>query len=385
MSIHIVLGKPGGGKSMYGTYRLIVEALEGKKNIVTNLPLRVDRLNEYLQQTHPDVDCRLVQRLRILADEETKAFWEFRGPATSECVDLLTGDVVTAADAKGSDEGRGVLYLIDEAHIAFNAREWSSIGKQCLWYLSQHRKLGDVVFAITQAAPNLDKQFRSVAQDFTVVKNGYTAKFGAFRARGRFVRKSYNEEPSRASEPFDTGSFVLDKEGLASCYDTARGIGVHGSKADIGTRAKGIPILLIFPLVAVGAILLIAAPVALGKMWVKKISTTAPIQGQMPGWSQGAQPASAVTPHAVVPSSELVYISEFGAQVFVPDVGWIWRRKFIGGGYADTYGDGRRIRPETEAEHRQRVQSYEAEQVTRRDRDALPVVPDRMAMNRPQS
>lgn len=223
MPIHVILGKPGSGKSLYATSRLILELFEGRRNVVTNLPLRPDRLNEFLQRRYPSHDCRMIQRLKVLSDDEMKEFWKHRGP---------DGD-------PGAD---GVAYFLDEAHIAFNAREWATLGKGALHYLSQHRKLGDIVWPITQAPGNLDKQFRSVAEDFTVLRNEYTAKFGPFRGRGRFVRRTYLSEPSGNAEPFETATFTLDKEGIASCYDTAKGIGVHGNKADIGRRAKGISI-----------------------------------------------------------------------------------------------------------------------------------------------
>jgi hypothetical protein len=225
MPIHVILGKPGSGKSLYATSRVFEELATGTRNVVTNLPLHPGRLNEYLQKRYPDRDCRLIQRLRVLTDDEMREFWKYRGP-----------EGVAGGDPEGKS---GVAYFLDEAHIAFNAREWANLGKGALHYLSQHRKLGDVVWPITQAPGNLDKQFRSVAEDFTVLRNEYTAKYGPFRGRGRFVRRTYLSEPCGNAEPFEKATFTLDKEGIASCYDTAKGIGVHGNKADIGRRAKG--------------------------------------------------------------------------------------------------------------------------------------------------
>lgn len=249
MPIHVILGKPGSGKSLYATSRLIDELVHGERNVVTNLPLKPDRLNEYLQERYPNVNCRLLDRLRILSDDEMREFWKFRGP-----------------DWAGDKDGaNGVAYFLDEAHIAFNARDWANLGRGALHYLSQHRKLGDIVWPITQAPGNLDKQFRSVAEDFTVLRNEYTAKFGVFRGRGRFVRKTYLSEPSGNAEPFETASFVLDKDGIASCYDTAKGIGVHGNKADIGRRAKGIPIILVVPGALLLALCCVAIPMLLGR------------------------------------------------------------------------------------------------------------------------
>lgn len=220
MAIHFISGKPGSGKSLYGVHLLIKEIVEGFRNVVTNLPLHPGRLNEYLQQAYPSRDLRLLQRLTVLTEEQARQFWKFRGEQETPV---------------------GVMYQLDELHLFFNARDWMHTGRDCLHYLSQHRKLGDVVIAITQSVHNVDKQFRSVAEDFTVLRNEYMAKYGPFRGRGRFVRKSFLSEPTGGGnqEPFETAAFTLDAKGIASCYDTAQGIGIHGSAADKGSRAKG--------------------------------------------------------------------------------------------------------------------------------------------------
>lgn len=309
MAIHVVLGKPGSGKSRYVTGKVIQELREGKRNIVTNLPLNLGRLNEYLQETYPKEDIRVLQRVRIMTDDEMRRFWTIRGQKdapTNYPEDLppflewykgfpfeegqqITQDLLERVAAHkesarqqydtairdlqrkrtewisnfGTIEGtEGVVYFLDEAHIAFNARDWATFGREALHYLSQHRKLGDDVWPITQAPGNLDKQFRSVAQDFTVLKNDYKARYSIFKGRGRFVWKSYNQEPSGNMEPFMRGTFELDPTGIASCYDTARGIGVHGSKADIGVKAGGISIWW----AAVGVLVLVSSI-----LWVPKL------------------------------------------------------------------------------------------------------------------
>lgn len=327
MPIHTILGKPGSGKSLYATTLLIRELVDGNKNIVTNLPLHPGRLNEYLQEKHPGLDCRMAQRLRMLTDEELREFWKFRGPIESggkgpellpalicnpmvgesarefqqrfaleaegysRILEQATVEWMRAMTCEGDSKGvKGVVYFLDECHIAFNARDWASIGRGALHYLSQHRKLSDVVFPITQVAGNLDKQFRSVSEDFTVLRNMAVAKYGPFRGSAKFVRKTYLHEPSNSNaEPFETASFTLDKEGIASCYDTARGIGVHGSVADKGRRAKGIPIWWVFPMALGLGSLCIAIPWALAK-GTARVATAA--VGQKIAEGAAAMPAS---------------------------------------------------------------------------------------------
>lgn len=295
MSIHPVCGKPGAGKSRFATGRISRTLRETRRNVVASVPLRIGRLNQLMQQRYPDEDLEVATRVRLLDDAEMKYFWKFRsvedvGPP--ELYELHKGTVekrlpsgaiehVPISDERRSflikflntwakvpvfsDKGAGVAYFLDEAHIAFNARQWANCADAALFYLSQHRKLGDEVWPITQAFGNLDKQFRSVAEDFTVLRNEYVAKYGIFKGRGRFTWKTYASEPSGNAEPFAHGDFEIDAEGLASCYDTAKGIGVHGSKADIGRRAKGIPIMWAIPMMIGVASLCGIIPWLMGK------------------------------------------------------------------------------------------------------------------------
>ncbi len=281
MSSHIILGKPGAGKSLYGMHILIKQLRETQRNIVTNLPIRLDELNVYLNLKFPDENLLLMSRLRIMSDDEMSNYWKLRGPEIPAIPGSEPDTILTPAFPNGHDGGRGVCYILDEAHIAFNARDWSTLARDCIKYMSQHRKLGDIIFPITQSVGNLDKQFRSVAEDYTVLRNEYTAKLGPFRGAGRFVRRSYYGEPQRNTEPFETATFTIDRKGIAGCYDTARGIGVHGSKADIGRRAKGIPIWWVFPIVIGLAMLVVFVPMLIGKMTAKFIAGPSTALGKL--------------------------------------------------------------------------------------------------------
>lgn len=397
MSIHIILGKPGAGKSRYALAKVVDELVHGEKNIVTNLPIKVPELNEYLQKKWPDRDCRLLQRLRMIDENEMREFWKFRGPEDAQ--DSYPPDLppfeqwhkpfeftlgqevnaellyafqqhengqrveypraVAARDAEqrlwiktlGDRVGtKGVMYVLDEAHIAFNARDWASLGRGALHYMSQHRKLGDTVFPVTQSLGNLDKQFRSVAEDYTVLRNEYQAQFGPFRGAGRFVRKSYYSEPQRNSEPYETATFQLDVEGLAKCYDTAKGIGVHGSKADIGKRAKGISIYWVFPILMAAALAIVLVPWGIGKFVGSKLMGGKPPVAQV----VQAETGNAPKPHGV---QSIFGSGDYGngsqvkeklPQGLTPPGGakpqlWVTGALVFRGKYLVTLSDGRRI------------------------------------------
>lgn len=269
--IHFVQGKPGGGKTLFAVKKIVDELVTSNRQIVTNVPLKLDRLNEFLQERYPDENIPVVgldSRVRLLDEsdearkllrqyrdawqkakrsrnveqqeavyqeyekkiealgvpQETRKFWEFRNPRKLRF-----------------DDAVGTLFVLDEVHLHFNARKWAETADECLHYLSQHRKFGDDVICVTQHPDNVDKQFRSVAQDFSVIKNGYTAKIGYFRGLPAFTRKTYATQPNgQKMEPMETAHFRLDAQGYASCYDTAAGVGILGTSADKEKPKRGL-------------------------------------------------------------------------------------------------------------------------------------------------
>lgn len=245
MSIHFISGKPGGGKTLYGMKLLIEELVYGQRLIITNIAVNLGRLNEYLQKKHPDLSIDLRRRMKILSDEQCSEFWKHRRLYLEEHCEMDGIKQVPVDEV-------GCFFILDELHLFFNARKWMDTGDDCLHYLSQHRKLGDDVICITQHVENVDKQFRSVAQDFTVITNGHLQKIGLFRGLPKFTRRTYSTPPSGLKqEPMETASFMLDAKGVASCYDTAAGIGVHGRYADKGKKRKGLhPLWFVVMLVA---------------------------------------------------------------------------------------------------------------------------------------
>ena len=264
MSIHFVSGKPGGGKSLYGLKLITDEIIHGTRHIVTNVPLKLGRLNQYLQEHYPHAYQRrfcpefqadpsadtiqlkkpavhITDAITILTEDELPKFFTFR----ANDVRLQSVNNQEWRQGKRPDfsqvKDNGVFYVLDEVHIAFNSRAWADTGSEVLYYLSQHRKLGDDVVCITQAIGNVDKQFRSVAQDFTYIKNLSKQRAGMFRLPSIFLRSTYAQPATDNSKAMESGTFRLDVTGLASCYDTAKGVGIHGrAGADMNHRKKGI-------------------------------------------------------------------------------------------------------------------------------------------------
>lgn len=271
LSIHFISGKPGGGKTLYSVRLIVDELVRGERVIVTNVPLLLGRLNEYLQEKYPkafkekfeykmpadssglpsklahEIDYTVIipphitDRIILILEDDLTKFFTFRGGG----VRLQSISNADWKQGKRPDysliKDAGVFYVLDEVHIAFNSRGWADTGAEVLNYLSQHRKLGDDVVCITQSVNNVDKQFRSVAQDYTYIKNLSKQKVGWFRLPAMFTRNTYAQPATDTSKPMESGQFTLDVSGLASCYDTAMGVGIHGrSGADTNARKKGL-------------------------------------------------------------------------------------------------------------------------------------------------
>lgn len=241
MSIHFISGKPGGGKSLYSVRLIVEELLAGHRVVITNVPLKLDALHAYVQQQAGDRVVDVIGRVWILDDDQTKEFWTYRpnGVRISRLSQSRwqAGEVPSYKAVNDS----GVMYVIDEVHNFFGSRQWAETGRDVLFYLSQHRKLGDTVVCITQAVGNVDKQFRSVTQDFTYIRNLSKERIGAFRLPGIFLRSTYPSPPTETAVPMERGRFTLDVSGIAGCYDSAAGVGIHGRMADMGERKKGLP------------------------------------------------------------------------------------------------------------------------------------------------
>jgi len=274
VSIHIIFGPGGAGKSLYQTGEILIRELRmTKRNIGTNLPINIERLAVYMAEKYPNENHRIEERLFILTEKETPYFWRYRG---SWKYRLRENAVNQYSDIElvRRDSPHGCVYIIDEAGVCgFSAVAWSSDKEsrtaECLFYLDQQRKWGDdSYFSTNGRAPNaIAKGFRDKAHYFIKLKNNRLAQVGPFRGRDNFRWAEYTVEPtpSNGAEAQRTGTFNLDVKGIASCYRTTDGVGVSGGPADIGKRASGIPIMWVFPLMIAVASLIIAVPWALGR------------------------------------------------------------------------------------------------------------------------
>jgi zona occludens toxin (predicted ATPase) len=246
MSVSFIVGKPGGGSSMLATRVILNELAATDRYVVTNVPLRPKRVIEYLRARYGAAVNPA--RIRILNDDETKTFFLHRaGGHVAAMPPDGTNGVVDYSKCVGPDdvardngELLPVFYVIDETHLHFGARDWAKTGKAAMWYLSQHRHFGDKVVFVTQSWKNVDSAFRRLAQEFTTCVNLSKRRAFGFRLPPVFMLRTFDQEPTPYATEVSTETQRLDVDGLASCYDTAAGVGITTGLADTRDKPTGL-------------------------------------------------------------------------------------------------------------------------------------------------
>lgn len=256
-----ICGKKGGGKSLYamkllieelGRVRTVVDKKTGnilavnyRRPIVTNLPINYENLAEYCDKHDIDLGMHIRERVTVLEPEQLREYYRHRGrgvilPMIPHPEPETGRRGVQVADYSLRKDF-GVFYIIDEVQSVFNSRAWSHTGESVMFYLQQERKLSDDSLMLTQQIKNVDRQLREGGQDYTYVRNLRKERAGLFRMPGLFMRRTFLQIPGPNEKATVTATFTLDAKGIAACYETASGVGIHGgaSGADTETKTKG--------------------------------------------------------------------------------------------------------------------------------------------------
>jgi hypothetical protein len=245
MSVFYICGKPGGGKTYIGVKQICEELADPHSNrfIVTNIALKMPELAEWCHR-HCKHEVNLAERIRILDDTETGEFWLYEpGRQFDQRREIkMKRRTMDVPDFEDRAE-RGCLYVIDEVHVYFGARDWQATGNDATFFLSQHRKLNCDVVMITQHPEQTDKALRRLAQEYMSVRNllrepilGFNlgTLFGAFR----YVR-TLNSPQSPNPAAFESGFVSLDVKEIGKLYDTTAGVGIAGRVAPPAVQKRG--------------------------------------------------------------------------------------------------------------------------------------------------
>lgn len=284
--IRALVGNIGAGKSMTAM-ELIAHALaETDRDVATNIVIKPEGLAAYIQKEFPGVWVDIASRVRVLTRAEGKEFWMHRGPGV---------DLALKADGEPNYTGvtKGVFYVIDEAHIDFDSRCWAKSSKNLTFYNSQHRKLDDEVWFVTQFLELVDSRVRGFAEEYCYVENNANMRYlGVFKGL-KYVTVSAYKSP-RAKSGKSNGICVWSKrlrfnKGLLATYDTSAGVGMPGIGRPEQKKFKGISILWAIPLVVLVVVLVAQIPGAIGSIFSRKVKKDL---------APTAQPAAAVSPNS---------------------------------------------------------------------------------------
>ena len=223
-------------------------------------------------------------------------------PKESTEIHLLQNEEVYAITGDPMHK-RGVLYILDEWHVYFPARQ--VMQKHSLnWvfqYGTQHGHFSDTIFLITQSLSYIDKIFREWTQDYIYLENERLRKVRGFRKGNGMVARFYQFPPTLGTEePDDSEYLPLDTQGYARLYDTSGGAGIAGGgSADKGAKVKGLPLKSIW-LLGGGAFALLVMLLFIGKSaldsWL--FSPRKPDVIPSPAVSESASPVALSVPLA---------------------------------------------------------------------------------------
>lgn len=239
--ISYYLGKPRGGKT-FGAFQKLVEGLLKGRFQVTNLVIRLSELQFWIHDKHPDFKLNVMNRIRFLSFEETKEFWRYRTMHGRINDDELNDGLINFDKIVDAGENN-VDFTIDEFHFVFDSEAGGDRVKYAFNYLSQHAKLNDNVYIITQCIERVKKKmYQGICQNFTYCRNFKHEKYKGFN-RGMAIQElSFITLPTKPEQedPFEKRSYEMDMK-LAECYDTSAGIGMRGGlPADKEFKPKGI-------------------------------------------------------------------------------------------------------------------------------------------------
>jgi len=295
--ITCITGKPGDGKSLFAARELLEVLIKTDKFVVTNLPLRLGNLQEFVSKRIKgpfDIDSRV----KVIDDAEVYEFYRHRSGdlVLPWSPDKEAGEIAAkrlprpefiekmketfSMIRENEAYQKPCVYIIDEAHNFFSSRDWATNGRGLLYYASQHRHLHDEIYLITQVLDNVDKQLRGLISETHQVRNQLRRRIGPVRMRPVFRLKSYYGVPSGlTAKPFAETTFDLDLVGVANCYNTVGALGVHKNAEE--KKNKGILPWWTLPIGGIAVVVAIIGafvglPMMGGRLAAKSVSAISP-------------------------------------------------------------------------------------------------------------
>jgi hypothetical protein len=251
------------------------------------------------------------------------------------------------------------MYVIDECH---NYLHPNAFGQKLtpehplMQYATQHRKLKDTCYLVTQSVENVHVQVRRLGQQFNYIRNERKETFKGFRRGEGFRRTVYLVPPSSdAAVAIDSSAFRLDVAGLASCYFTAGGVGIGAmGTGDGGAKKRGLNLKWIYAfglaaLVMMAVFLYFGTDFATRKLIGETVGASVGKEVNKPQQTQQPREVKQAHPGAVAKQEPLIYTGIVtagnGTHVLVSKQ---WLRVGLQRGTVLFLEDGRMVEPKTE-------------------------------------
>lgn len=204
--ITILTGAPGHGKS-FTLVKKIDEAMQQKRPVITNVPLR-DDWAEVMVRRH-----MLLWRLRKDLFRRKVSEYESRMFISDDISEL------TRVRVRGTKEGRAEM-IIDESQRKLNIRSYrDGAQKELVDYVSGHRHYGMNLTLATQHMDNLDTQVKRLYEYHQEVRNFRRLPFfGSIFRLNLFVLTTYWND--RRKTKARTPDVYLLSRSLARLYST---------------------------------------------------------------------------------------------------------------------------------------------------------------------
>jgi len=175
MSIKLIQGEPGAGKSLYVCKEVIDVIVNTDRFVITNMAFKLhpwmagDKaqmgLLAYLEREYGETfDC--ANRFRFLEEEEC---WEFyrhrRNGGSVECSRDAKGHPISLDWATlGEKKFTNCEFVIDEFWKYAGSRDWSTTGKALIDWGKQHRKAGDNAWLMTHHHKDIDTAIQRIIE-----------------------------------------------------------------------------------------------------------------------------------------------------------------------------------------------------------------------------
>jgi len=256
-----ISGLPGAGKGVYAMLKIIDELRSTDRHVVTNLAVKLDPwvralgrkrsrgekgLLAHLRDTYGETfDAE--RRIHVVQDEQMKFFYTWRVNHDGQLIELPairdrhTG-AIQSLEIDAFSATQPMCYVADEAGQFWGARDWQKTADGLAWYNRQHRKAGDDFWVCVQHSSQLDKQMRTLFQEYHSLVNHKFRKIGIFKQPDKISVVVSNESPDMRSKlPMLPTLISFDKAGVGGSFDTAAGVGVRGTGADLEKKTQGLP------------------------------------------------------------------------------------------------------------------------------------------------